>query len=30
MERAVALIAARVGGVRLIDNLRLDAGDDAT
>jgi pantoate--beta-alanine ligase len=27
MQRAVALIAARVGGVRLIDNLRLDAED---
>jgi len=30
MQRAVALIAARVGGVRLIDNQRLDTGDDAT
>jgi pantothenate synthetase len=27
MERAIALVAARVGGVRLIDNLRLDAAD---
>jgi pantoate--beta-alanine ligase len=29
LERAVALIAARVGRVRLIDNLRLDAGGSA-
>ena len=28
MERAIALVAARIGGVRLIDNLRLDAPDD--
>lgn len=27
LERAVALIATRVGGVRLIDNLRLDADE---
>jgi pantothenate synthetase len=27
MQRAVALIAARVGPVRLIDNMRLDTGD---
>ena len=29
LERAVALIAARVGAVRLIDNMRLDADDGA-
>jgi pantoate--beta-alanine ligase len=29
LERAVALIAARVGGVRLIDNMRLDGEDEA-
>lgn len=29
LQRAIALVAARIGGVRLIDNLRLDAPDDA-
>jgi len=29
LERAVALVAARLGGVRLIDNLRLDREDGA-
>ena len=29
LERGIALVAARVGDVRLIDNLRLDSEEDA-